>query len=247
MPTYTTAPAEDGAIFAGVWVGGGFLLVLTGGAGQDWAGFRFTTLPRQSNTDTGVAGFTMSLHQPTTILQTASFRVWADSAGVVTLDAYFVPEQNPAAYASPGLEPGSRSEVLLGTANTTAGVPGYVSIPLDVTTIEATRRAGTNFQGNLAISVQASGAVNLNPAEAVAGNPPQLVTTEHVIEGGNVGHKWIGSRILQDAKTGEWMSEDEAVEDGYLRGRLVRAENWDPPDDTPSRLRGRERRKRLRH
>lgn len=186
------------------------------------AGFRFQALPiLLAGTD---------FQRTKNLYGSFTLTVGGGSSEDGTLRFYVVDAAAPAAFSDTNL-PGGPDEILVSTvAVSSASVSQTATLDLGAMT-RIYRRQGwsgrfaftaeweaptTHFE--MTLTGSSFGAPTLEAGDA---------RPEHT---GMVGERWLGSRIVQDHKTGEFIREDDAVVDPLTRA-LVAPENADPPEE----------------
>jgi hypothetical protein len=246
VPDYTTGQpgGQDGSSIGGGWVEAGTFL--QHGAGTDgWIGLVFDF---QRNTE-GERG--LLLEPP--LLNSLTLTLVRSNVGAMTgeLQVWYVPEMEPAAYATARL-PGTRSEVQLSTTGAGfdlgAGAGDVVRLTVlapppaqGIFAVPNTRQDGLRAQllsgrwrGQLALSVQlvgGSGTALWGSSESPVLAAPTLASSESPFHTGqhNIAHG-RRARVRHDPKDGLPYLSDEYVRDGYVEGMMVHPDNWDPVD-----------------
>lgn len=152
-----------------------------------------------------------------------------------TLTIAMVEETTPARFSTSRL-PSTLSTTAVATVSlensTTIG-----TVSLDVGPLTQRYRRG-GWTGTLAFVmtfVASGGLAQIPRSNALAAT---LTADDRELDSGVTGSRWWGSRILEDAKTGELVREDGTVEDPLTHARVA-PENADPPEERRRRPRSR--------
>lgn len=223
MANYTSAAVENGQIAGGVWFGGIVGAIIAPGApSADIAATRFTGLP---------------ISPGITIWRTVTLQVYVQPLSDGTMTVSYDPSTTPAAWsgASP---PGSRSEVVLGSAAVSVSA-GFVTVPitLDNGILEFYHRGHDEWNGRLALIVKWSGAgFLLMVMSGPLGPPPTLMLDELPEYTGMPGYDKEPERAMRCPRCGRPRLASQLNQDGFTNTPVC-FDCYDPPEPRPGPIR----------
>ena len=232
----TTAGAQDGSAFAGVWDDAAFVLPVSVGV---TTGLQFVV---HTEFDAEGRPLDPALIYPSFDL-TLSVNL-ALSPG--TVDISFVPEAAPQPYSNL-LLPGARDEVALVSVDVAMiDTTTVVTVPT-VLMVEYLR--SSDWNGIISLTLEGDFGLLASVSYHSADGPdPTLAPTATTIEVPFHTGEWDGpafgrrARTRHCPRTGMPVASDHMIRDGYVDGMMVSAEGWEPvdPEDkyAPSPLEG---------